>query len=59
MSKKKFFKRLIQMPLKFHHQDLHDVLDNQTNVQLLILREIQEVNIKLTKLEERLKKDAV
>jgi hypothetical protein len=47
------------MPLKFHHQDLHDVLDNQTNVQLLILREIQEVNIKLTKLEERLKKDAV
>jgi hypothetical protein len=59
MSKKKFFKRLIQMPLKFHHQDLHDVLDNQTNVQLLILREIQEVNIKLTKLEERLKKDDV
>jgi hypothetical protein len=47
------------MPLKFHHQDLHDVLDNQTNVQLLILREIQEVNIKLTKLEERLKKDDV
>jgi hypothetical protein len=59
MSKKKLFKRLIQIPLKFHHQDLHDVLDNQTNVQLLILREIQEVNLKLNKLEERLKKEDV
>ena len=54
MTKKKWFKKLVQIPLKFHHQDLHEVLNVNQNMQSLILREIQEINLRLTKLEDKI-----
>ena len=56
MTKKKWFKKLVQIPLKFHHQDLHEVLESSINMQNLILREIQDINHRLNKLEDKLNK---
>lgn len=39
--KKKSFSKLIQKPLRFHHQDIHEELD-EIKLQLLELRRLVE-----------------
>jgi archaellum component FlaC len=39
--KKKAFSKLIQKPLRFHHQDIHEELD-EIKLQLLELRRLVE-----------------
>jgi archaellum component FlaC len=39
--KKKTFSKLIQKPLRFHHQDIHEELD-EIKLQLLELRRLVE-----------------
>ena len=39
--KKKAFSKLIQKPLRFHHQDIHEELD-EMKLQLLEIRRLME-----------------
>ena len=39
--KKKTFNKLIQKPLRFHHQDIHEELD-EMKLQLLEIRRLME-----------------
>jgi len=45
--KKKKFNELIQKPLRFHHQDIHEELDE-------IKRMIQNVNDQMQELQQRI-----
>ena len=51
--KKKTFNKLIQKPLRFHHQDIHEELD-EIKLQLLELRRLLEnVNSEMQGLQQR------
>jgi paraquat-inducible protein B len=51
--KKKAFSKLIQKPLRFHHQDIHEELD-EIKLQLLELRRLVEnVNSEMQGLQQR------
>ena len=51
--KKKAFSKLIQKPLRFHHQDIHEELD-EIKLQLLELRRLLEnVNSEMQRLQQR------
>ena len=51
--KKKTFNKLIQKPLRFHHQDIHEELD-EIKLQLLELRRLVEnVNSEMQGLQQR------
>ena len=50
--KKKTFNKLIQKPLRFHHQDIHEELD-EIKLQLFELRRLLEnVNSKMQGLQQ-------
>jgi paraquat-inducible protein B len=50
--KKKTFNKLIQKPLRFHHQDIHEELD-EIKLQLIELRRLMEnVNSKMQGLQQ-------
>jgi paraquat-inducible protein B len=50
--KKKTFNKLIQKPLRFHHQDIHEELD-EIKLQLLELRRLMEnVNSEMQRLQQ-------
>jgi len=50
--KKKTFNKLIQKPLRFHHQDIHEELD-EIKLQLLELRRLLEnVNSEMQRLQQ-------
>jgi archaellum component FlaC len=51
--KKKAFSKLIQKPLRFHHQDIHEELD-EIKLQLLELRRLVEnVSSEMQRLQQR------
>ena len=51
--KKKAFSKLIQKPLRFHHQDIHEELD-EMKLQLIELRRLMEnVNSEMQRLQQR------
>jgi paraquat-inducible protein B len=51
--KKKVFNKLIQKPLRFHHQDIHEELD-EIKLQLLEIRRLLEnVNSEMPRLQPR------
>ena len=50
--KKKVFNKLIQKPLRFHHQDIHEELD-EMKLQLIELRRLMEnVNSEMQRLQQ-------
>jgi paraquat-inducible protein B len=50
--KKKTFNKLIQKPLRFHHQDIHEELD-EMKLQLLEIRSLLEnVNSEMQRLQQ-------
>ena len=50
--KKKTFNKLIQKPLRFHHQDIHEELDIIKLELLEIRRLLQDVNRDMTRLQQ-------
>ena len=51
--KKKNFNKLIQKPLRFHHQDIHEELD-WIKLQLLDIRRLLEnVSCEMSRLQQR------
>jgi len=51
--KKKTFNKLIQKPLRFHHQDIHEELD-KIKLQLLEIRRlIENVSSEMQRLQQR------
>ena len=51
--KKKTFNKLIQKPLRFHHQDIHEELDEMKLQLLEIRRLIENVNSEMPRLQQR------
>jgi paraquat-inducible protein B len=50
--KKKVFNKLIQKPLRFHHQDIHEELDEMKLQLLEIRRLIENVNSEMQRLQQ-------
>jgi hypothetical protein len=50
--KKKPFNKLIQKPLRFHHQDIHEELDIIKLELLEIRRLLQDVNREMPRLQQ-------
>jgi paraquat-inducible protein B len=50
--KKKAFSKLIQKPLRFHHQDIHEELDEMKLQLLEIRRLIENVNSEMQRLQQ-------
>jgi len=50
--KKKTFNKLIQKPLRFHHQDIHEELDEMKLQLLEIRRLIENVNSEMQRLQQ-------
>lgn len=50
--KKKTFNKLIQRPLRFHHQDIHEELDIIKLELLEIRRLLQDVNREMPRLQQ-------
>ena len=50
--KKKTFNKLIQKPLRFHHQDIHEELDIIKLELLEIRRLLQDVNREMPRLQQ-------
>ena len=50
--KKKVFNKLIQKPLRFHHQDIHEELDIIKLELLEIRRLLQDVNREMPRLQQ-------
>jgi hypothetical protein len=50
--KKKVFNKLIQKPLRFHHQDIHEELDAMKLQLLEIRRLIENVNSEMQRLQQ-------
>ena len=50
--KKKTFNKLIQKPLRFHHQDIHEELDSIKLELLEIRRLLENVNSKMQGLQQ-------
>jgi paraquat-inducible protein B len=51
--KKKAFSKLIQKPLRFHHQDIHEELDEIKLQFLEIRRLLENVNSEMQRLQQR------
>ena len=51
--KKKAFSKLIQKPLRFHHQDIHEELDSIKIELAEIRRLIENVNSEMPRLQHR------
>ena len=51
--KKKTFNKLIQKPLRFHHQDIHEELDIIKLELLEIRRLLSDVSSEMQKLQQR------
>jgi len=51
--KKKTFSKLIQKPLRFHHQDIHEELDSIKLELLEIRRLLEDVNSEMPRLQQR------
>ena len=51
--KKKTFNKLIQKPLRFHHQDIHEELDSIKLELLEIRRLLENVNSEMPRLQQR------
>jgi hypothetical protein len=51
--KKKTFNKLIQKPLRFHHQDIHEELDEMKLQLLEIRRLLENVNSEMPRLQQR------
>ena len=49
--KKKTFNKLIQKPLRFHHQDIHEELDSIKLELLEIRRLLENVNSEMPRLQ--------
>jgi len=50
--KKKTFNKLIQKPLRFHHQDIHEELDEMKLQLLEIRRLLENVNSEMQRLQQ-------
>ena len=50
--KKKTFNKMIQKPLRFHHQDIHEELDIIKLELLEIRRLLQDVNREMPRLQQ-------
>ena len=50
--KKKAFSKLIQKPLRFHHQDIHEELDEMKLQLLEIRRLLENVNSEMQRLQQ-------
>lgn len=50
--KKKTFNKLIQKPLRFHHQDIHEELDSIKLELLEIRRLLENVNSEMPRLQQ-------
>ena len=50
--KKKTFNKLIQKPLRFHHQDIHEELDEMKLQLLEIRRLLENVNSEMPRLQQ-------
>ena len=50
--KKKTFSKLIQKPLRFHHQDIHEELDSIKLELLEIRRLLENVNREMPRLQQ-------
>ena len=50
--KKKTFNKLIQKPLRFHHQDIHEELDSMKLQLLEIRRLLENVNSEMQRLQQ-------
>ena len=51
--KKKTFNKLIQKPLRFHHQDIHEELDSIKLELSEIRRLLENVNSEMPRLQQR------
>jgi paraquat-inducible protein B len=51
--KKKTFNKLIQKPLRFHHQDIHEELDSIKIELAEIRRLLENVNREMPRLQQR------
>ena len=51
--KKKTFNKLIQKPLRFHHQDIHEELDSIKIELAEIRRLLENVNSEMPRLQQR------
>jgi paraquat-inducible protein B len=51
--KKKSFNKLIQKPLRFHHQDIHEELDSIKIELSEIRRLLENVNSEMPRLQQR------
>jgi paraquat-inducible protein B len=51
--KKKTFNKLIQKPLRFHHQDIHEELDSIKIELSEIRRLLENVNSEMPRLQQR------
>ena len=51
--KKKTFNKLIQKPLRFHHQDIHEELDEMKLQLLELMRLMENVNSEMQRLQQR------
>ena len=52
--KKKTFNKLIQKPLRFHHQDIHEELDTIKLELAEIRRLLENVNSEMQRLQQRI-----
>jgi hypothetical protein len=57
--KDKKFKKLIQKPLRFHHQDIHEELDSIKLSLADIRRLMENVNSEMQRLQQRVDQSSI